>query len=416
MASTLISGSINILSSTTYKSCDITRLQLLHGGNLSSQAAYFNSDQYRRMGWWSRWKSVSLRARCGRDRINGVASTMELIHGSRVNGRGSIADRVGETPMKRAQQVDANVDHDYDNDDDDHHMGDLSSGKLIDSGLTFRQNFIIRYYEIGPDKTVTVETLMSLLQEAGTNHARTIGLIHEDELVANKMMKQMDLVWVVCRVHVQFSGFCSWRNVAEIDSWWNIGGKNSMLREGMIRDRATKQVIAKVTSKWMMVNNETKRLSKLPEQIKEQMEPFWNHKLCAFKEGEDDTEKIDKLTNETSDLVHSGIKPKWNDLDANQHVNYIKYVGLILESVPTGVLANYDIKSITLEYRKECRHGDVLESLSSMKQSTSDSPDLASAANTESIHLLRKQDDKAEILRARISWRPKKRVADHVAT
>ncbi|GAB2240965.1 hypothetical protein Droror1_Dr00021483 [Drosera rotundifolia] len=121
------------------------------------------------------------------------------------------------------------------------------------------------------------------------------------------------------------------------------------------------------------------------------MEPFWNHKLCAFKEGEDDTEKIDKLTNETSDLVHSGITPKWNDLDANQHVNYIKYVGWILE-------------------------GDVLDSLSRMKQSTSDSPDLASVANMESIHLLRKQDDKAEILRARISWRPKKRVADHVAT
>ncbi|GAB2240964.1 hypothetical protein Droror1_Dr00021482 [Drosera rotundifolia] len=166
----------------------------------------------------------------------------------------------------------------------------------------------------------------------------------------------------------------------------------------------------------MIVKNETKRLSKLPEQIKEQMEPFLNRKLCAFKEGEDDTKKIDKFTDETSDLVHSGITPKWNDLDANRHVNYIKYVGWILESVPTGVLANYDIKSITLAYRKKCRQGDVLDSLSRMKQSTSDSPDLASVANMESIHLLRKQDDKARVLHARISWRPKKRVTDHVAT
>lgn len=37
-------------------------------------------------------------------------------------------------------------------------------GRFVDNRFVYRQTFIIRSYEIGPDKTATMETLMNLLQ------------------------------------------------------------------------------------------------------------------------------------------------------------------------------------------------------------------------------------------------------------
>lgn len=37
-------------------------------------------------------------------------------------------------------------------------------GGFVEERFVYRQSFVIRSYEIGPDKTATMETLMNLLQ------------------------------------------------------------------------------------------------------------------------------------------------------------------------------------------------------------------------------------------------------------
>ncbi|KAG8094647.1 hypothetical protein GUJ93_ZPchr0012g19256 [Zizania palustris] len=48
-------------------------------------------------------------------------------------------------------------------------------GRIIHDGLMFRQNFSIRSYEIGADRTASIETLMNHLQETALNHVRALG-------------------------------------------------------------------------------------------------------------------------------------------------------------------------------------------------------------------------------------------------
>ncbi|CAK9229899.1 unnamed protein product [Sphagnum troendelagicum] len=49
----------------------------------------------------------------------------------------------------------------------------------------------------------------------------------------------------------------------------------------------------------------------------------------------------------------------------NQHVNNVKYVGWVMESVPVAVFENYELSSMTLKYRRECSQSDVLQSMCS---------------------------------------------------
>lgn len=46
-------------------------------------------------------------------------------------------------------------------------------GRFVEGKFVFRQIFVIRSYEIGPDKTATMETLMNFLQVSFTIQAST---------------------------------------------------------------------------------------------------------------------------------------------------------------------------------------------------------------------------------------------------
>ena len=109
------------------------------------------------------------------------------------------------------------------------------------------------------------------------------------------------------------------------------------------------------------MNRQTRRLSKIPEEVREEVIPFYLDRVAIATE-KNDSEKISKLTDETAERVRTGLavsvktfivylhsymfhhyltfsyalillqsQPRWSDMDANQHVNNVKYIGWILE-------------------------------------------------------------------------------------
>nr|XP_043639592.1 palmitoyl-acyl carrier protein thioesterase, chloroplastic-like [Erigeron canadensis] len=282
-------------------------------------------------------------------------------------------------------------------------------GRFVENRYVYRQTFAIRSYEIGPDKTATMETLMNLLQETALNHVTSAGLAG-DGFGATHEMSLRKLIWVVTRIHVQVEKYSSWGDVIEIDTWVDAAGKNGMRRDWIIRDFVSQKIITRATSTWVIMNRETRKLSKIPDEVRNEVTPFYLSR-DAIPTEYIDHEKIKKLTDETAAKIRPSIAPSWSDMDANQHVNNVKYIGWILESVPMQVLEKYNMGSLTLEYRRECRQSDMLDSLTSMKTSLYEDNNISRATsnvsgttNLECTHLLRMQDDEAEIVRARTVW------------
>ncbi|CAI9113127.1 OLC1v1013670C1 [Oldenlandia corymbosa var. corymbosa] len=293
-------------------------------------------------------------------------------------------------------------------------------GRFVEGRFVYRQSFIIRSYEIGPDKTATMETIMNLLQETALNHVASSG-VSGNGFGATREMSIRKLIWVVTRVHIQVDKYSSWGDVVEIDTWVDAAGKNGMRRDWIIRDYNTQKIITRATSTWVIMNRETRRLSKIPDQVREEVQPFYLNRVAISTE-DVDSEKIEKLTDETAQRVRSGLAPRWNDMDANQHVNNVKYIGWILESVPINILEDYNLTSMTLEYRRECRQSNVLESLTSITSNHDDEETSSSSSSETTVnktdngrenggwnctHLLRMEEDQAEIVRARSIWQYK---------
>lgn len=329
---------------------------------------------------------------------NGRRVAVEAVNGAaRPNGAAAVADVRRQVPAPPPPQGD----------------GDgvaFRLGKFAEGRLVYRQQFVVRSYEIGPDRTATMETLMNLLQETALNHVMCSGLAG-DGFGATRQMSLRKLIWVVTRINIQVDEYSRWGDVVEIDTWVASSGKNGMRRDWIIRDRNTKNMIARATSNWVMMNRETRRLSKIPDEVRQEVLPFYLDRsiIAAAAAG---GRKIEKLTDSTAEHIRSGLAPRWSDMDVNQHVNNVKYIGWILESVPLDVLEDYHLTSITLDYRRECRQSQLLESLTSMTTSSSApaEPPLTSSlcgSDLYSTHLIRQQDDRAEIVRACAEWRRK---------
>ncbi|XP_058111828.1 palmitoyl-acyl carrier protein thioesterase, chloroplastic [Magnolia sinica] len=273
-------------------------------------------------------------------------------------------------------------------------------GRIVQDGLIFKQNFAIRSYEIGADRSASIETLMNHLQETALNHVRGAGLLG-DGFGSTPEMSRRDLIWVVTRMQVLVDRYPSWGDIVEVDTWVSASGKNGMRRDWLVRNSQTGETLTRATSVWVMMNKRTRRLSKMPEEVRGEIEPYFIEHAAILDE---DSRKLPKLDDSTADYIRRGLTPRWNDLDVNQHVNNVKYIGWILESAPSSILESHELYGMTLEYRRECGRDSVLQSLTAVSgDCTGGSP----VAGVECNHLLR-LDDGAEIVRGRTEWRPKR--------
>ncbi|KAK9052237.1 hypothetical protein SSX86_028865 [Deinandra increscens subsp. villosa] len=231
-------------------------------------------------------------------------------------------------------------------------------GLIIMDGVGYRQTVVVRSYEVGTDKTATLISIMNLLQETALNHVWMSGLLG-DGFGATRGMTRNNLIWVVTRMQVEVDQYPIWGEILEIDTWVSASGKNGMRRDWEIRSHDTGIVFARATSTWVMMNEKTRRLSKIPDEVREEISPWFIHNQTIKEES---PEKINKL-DDNAKYINSGLQPKRSDLDMNHHVNNVKYVGWMLEAVPDECLENYQLSNIVLEYRKECGSSDVVQSL-----------------------------------------------------
>ncbi|KAG5521681.1 hypothetical protein RHGRI_034041 [Rhododendron griersonianum] len=86
------------------------------------------------------------------------------------------------------------------------------------------------------------------------------------------------------------------------------------------------------------MNKQTRRVSRMPEEVRDELSTFFCEKQVLKENFKERIEKLnDKAKYVTSDLKRyiqtrsNYLQPMWSDLDVNYHVNNVKYVKWILE-------------------------------------------------------------------------------------
>ncbi|XP_050286321.1 palmitoyl-acyl carrier protein thioesterase, chloroplastic-like [Quercus robur] len=276
---------------------------------------------------------------------------------------------------------------------------DTFGGKLLHGGLVLQQKFLLRSYESNPDGKVSIEALVNRLQESTINHLKSLGL-QASGFGSTPVMHRKDLVWVVYRLQIEVERLPTWADVVQVDHWFASASGKRKECDWLVRDYKTGETLIRATSLYMMMNTKTRKIS-LEKEVGAEM------KHLVFKSDpiiNKAKKKLPHLDFETADYIRTGLRPLWNDLDINYHVNHVKYISWILESAPRSILASHNLSVMTLEYRKECGWNSILQSLTKLKKDgTSHTTE---DGGVEFDHLLRAEDG-SEILRGRTKWLPK---------
>ncbi|PKA47430.1 Oleoyl-acyl carrier protein thioesterase 2, chloroplastic [Apostasia shenzhenica] len=291
----------------------------------------------------------------------------------------------------------------------------LRLGRLEDDGLSYKESFIVRCYEVGINKTATVETIANLLQEVGCNHAQSVGF-STDGFATTNTMRKLRLIWVTSRMHIEIYKYPAWGDVLAIETWCQGEGRIGTRRDWILKDLGTGSVIGRATSKWVMMNQDTRKLQRVSDEVREEYLVFCPRTpRLAFPEEENDSlKKIPKLE-DPAEYSRIGLVPRRADLDMNQHVNNVTYIGWLLESMPQEIIDTHELQTITLDYRRECQHDDMVDSLTSSEpgqilhqEITNGSPTRKQHehdGNLQFLHFLRLADTGLEINRGRTIWR-----------
>ncbi|MCO5572586.1 hypothetical protein L7F22_026342 [Adiantum nelumboides] len=301
----------------------------------------------------------------------------------------------------------------------------LRLGGLDNVLHSYSEKFVIRCYEVGMNRTASIETIANLLQEVACNHAQSLGF-STDGFATTPSMRKRRLIWVTTRMHIEVEEYPTWGDVVEIETWCQAEGKAGTRRDWLITDVASGKLIGRVTSTWVMMNQDTRRLSRITDDVREE---YANHcpvlpRYAYPEENSSSLRKIPKLE-DPAEHVRSGLMPRRGDLDMNQHVNNVTYIGWILESMPPSVLNTHQLHRITLDYRRECKHGDSVESLASLESchdegssgagcgirvgmnGVAQRPNIDVVDGVEFLHLLRMAGSDVEINRGRTVWKRK---------
>ncbi|MDX1618418.1 MAG: thioesterase [Balneolaceae bacterium] len=211
---------------------------------------------------------------------------------------------------------------------------------MIQEQPHYSESFKIRSSEVRTDGKLKVQNLCDLLQETAGNHALELNFdvtqLHEHSRT-----------WMLHRIDIKIEQYPEWRDRVTVRTWPSSGDSLRAYRDFLVLDSA-ETVLARALSYWLMIDLESRRPVRIPQEVLEMAPAGAEHVLPVSK-------------GRPSPPENSGIEKifsiRRSDLDVNDHVNNIRYVEWITET-----LGEDDrIERLDIEFKAECGYGNDVE-------------------------------------------------------
>lgn len=247
----------------------------------------------------------------------------------------------------------------------------------------FTEPFRIRAYEVSPQGHVTAQTLCNYLQEAAGLHAQHLGF-------AMAELSDLNLTWVLVRLHAQFDAFPGWGEEVHVTTWPS-GQDGLYARREYEMVTASGTRVGRGTSAWLLIDIARRRPVRIPDFIRRIQLPARPRPI------DDDFPKLPAP--ETAEHTRT-FDVRQSDLDLNAHVNNVHYVEWALESIPPAAVAGRRLHAVEVHFRAETSHGDRVRSTSGPAH------DAPATHELEFHHRLVRTADDREVALARTRWGP----------
>ena len=206
----------------------------------------------------------------------------------------------------------------------------------------FETEFICGYQSLKTDLTVTFPQIVAYMQETTLRHTEYIGYPME-------LFIERKCCWAITHWQVELYDYPKWNDKITAKTW-STSFKGYMAERCFELYNDKGKCLAKANTNWVFTNTEKKKAVRPPEDLLKNFEV--NPSLCMEKDFKFPSKDSYKKINERELIVpHS-------DIDANLHVNNVKYIERFVNGFDIEFYKNNNIVSMKTVYRKSAYLGE----------------------------------------------------------
>lgn len=241
-----------------------------------------------------------------------------------------------------------------------------------------REDFSIRSYEVDCHSRLSVLSMFSFMQEAASKHAAALGVSIQQLLAEN-------YTWLLARLKINIGTYPGWNDRIRVHTWPSGTQQLFALRDFKISG-ADNQIVAAAISAWLVFDLQKRRPVRIAPFV-ERLKPIEGRHMLD--------DRLDKLPALSRPVHEKRFVVRYSDLDINQHVNNVKFVEWIVESVPSATLNALAVSQLEINFLAQAFHEDLILAACSPQD----------PGRTTFHHSLTRQQDGRELARAITRWR-----------
>ena len=211
----------------------------------------------------------------------------------------------------------------------------------------FEKQFELRYFEMNKLGLATPTIILGLLEETAADHSYLI-----DHNLFDLVKKNVG--WVLVSGVLQMDRYPKYKEKITIKTWLSSYSSIKGYRENIIYDE-NKNIIGRAKGLWVFFDIEKRRPIPIFNEIKEKWSYFNEESISS-----DIKKKISAV--DFADHTNQ-FRVNRYDTDMNRHVNNIRYLQWVIESIPEEISENYFLHKIDGRFISEAQYGDTVLSL-----------------------------------------------------
>ena len=211
----------------------------------------------------------------------------------------------------------------------------------------FDKQFELRYFEMNEFGVASPTTILTLLEETAADHCYSIN--HSLYQLA-----EQNIGWVLISGLMQMERYPSYKEKITIRTWLSKYTTIKGFRENIIYDEQN-NIIGRIKGLWVFFDIDRRRPVQIFIDIMEKWS-FCNEECIDYNI----SKKIKTVENSDYELK---FKVNRYDTDIYRHVNNIRYLQWVVESVPEEIIDNYYLYSIDGRFTAEAHNGQTIVSL-----------------------------------------------------
>ncbi len=200
----------------------------------------------------------------------------------------------------------------------------------------FEKEYIIKYYDVDNTNNASVLSLVEYIQEAAS-------LQSELSSAGREYLQEKGQGWILMQFKMKINSLPKLGDKIKVRTWPKEAKKIYIIRQYELLDENDNQLCI-ATSKWIMYSF----INKLPVRFTEELTSKYSYNSRSVI---DDDFNIPK-DNEEYEIIKND-EVLYRDVDTNWHMNNIKYVRCIIESMDNDFLNKYTVDEYTIKYKHQ---------------------------------------------------------------